>query len=95
MSKEKEKNKEKKSEKKSDNPLIEKTNNEIILKFIDDFSNGTRIGITRELIDEESKKDFYSALDNPKISAATIVKALGEFGIKGNITTINRLRRQR
>lgn len=47
------------------------------------------------VLDEESKKDFYLALDNPKISAATIVKALGEFGIKGNITTINRLRRQR
>ncbi len=47
------------------------------------------------ILDEESKKDFYLALDNPKISASTIVKALDEFGIKGNITTINRLRRQR
>ena len=64
MSKEKEKNKEKKSEKKSDNPLIEKTNNEIILKFIDDFSNGTRIGITREFIDEESKKEQIYFVDN-------------------------------
>jgi hypothetical protein len=47
------------------------------------------------ILDEESKKDFYLALDNPKISASTIVKVLSEFGIKGNVTSINRLRRKR
>ncbi|NBV35802.1 MAG: hypothetical protein EBR94_00805 [Bacteroidetes bacterium] len=47
------------------------------------------------ILDEESRKDFYLALDNPKISAATIVKVLSEFGIKGNITSINRLRKKR
>ena len=64
MSKEKEKNKEKKSETKSDNLSIKKTNNEIILEYIDNFSNGTRIGITRELIDEEYKKEQIDFVNN-------------------------------
>jgi hypothetical protein len=64
MSKEKEKNKEKKSEKKSDNLSIEKTNNEIILKFIDDFSTGIKLGVTKSSSDEESKKEQIDFIDN-------------------------------
>jgi len=66
--------------------FTEKLNNHHKRDFLDEVET---------VLDEESKKDFYLALDNPKISASTIVKVLGDFGIKGNATTINRLRRNR
>jgi hypothetical protein len=47
------------------------------------------------VLDEASLKDFYTALDNRKVSASTLVKVLNEFGIKTSISKINRLRKQR
>jgi len=46
----------------------------------------------QEELDEESYKDFLSALENPKISAPAIQRALAAMGIHTSTMTILRLR---
>lgn len=47
----------------------------------------------QEKLDKESLRDFYDALENPRVSAPVIVKALKEFGIVTSPATITRMRK--
>lgn len=65
-------------------------------KFKEQVDSLVKISFRDELtqkLDKESLKDFYEALDNPKISAPVIVKALKEFGIVTSSATIVRMRK--
>ena len=60
--------------------------------LLDEKIKPTLIEVIESKLDEESKKDFYLALGNSRISPTTIVKVLSDLGIVTSKSSIQRWR---